>query len=112
MKKLILGLLLFFAVSTKSSAQTDTSGTRYWYYPEYNYYYNDLTGDYWYYDESTIKWVDAKKLPGTYRIMTTDDRYPVYYKGSDVWKENKNHKVKYKVKKDGTIKEKPKGNKP
>jgi hypothetical protein len=113
MKKIILGLLLFFTVSIKLSAQTqtqtDTTGmTRYWYYPGENYYYNDVTGDYWYWDQPTVKWMDVKKLPPSYRVTDTDDRYPVYYRGTDVWKDNKTHKTKYKVKKNGTIKEKPK----
>lgn len=114
MKKLIFGLLLFFAASTKLSAQvTDpTTGTKYWYYPTQNIYYNDVTGEYWYYDKTGVKWVDAKQLPDMYKIMDNDKKYVVFYNGTDVWKENRKHLTKYKVKKkkNGKIKEKTKPN--
>jgi hypothetical protein len=112
MKKIIFGLFLLFAMVTKLSAQVpvivDTTGTKYWYYPSQNLYYNDVTGDYWYYDEATTKWADVKKLPGTIKFAVTDDRYPVYYKGTDIWRDNKVHLSKYKVKKNGTVKQKTK----
>jgi hypothetical protein len=112
MKKIIFGLFLLFAMVTKLSAQVpvivDTTSTKYWYYPSQNLYYNDVTGDYWYYDEATTKWADVKKLPGTIKFAVTDDRYPVYYKGTDIWRDNKVHLSKYKVKKNGTVKQKTK----
>ncbi len=102
MKKILFGLLLVFAVSTKSSAQTDTTGTRYWYYPSQNFYYNDVSGDYWYWDQPTSKWVDVKQLPSTYKMTEADERYVIYYKGKDrnIWNDNKDHKIKYKLKGD------------
>jgi hypothetical protein len=106
MKKIIFGLLFIFAAATQATAQTDTSGTKYWYYPGQNIYYNDATGDYWYYDKKTTRWADTKTLPDTYTMQDTDDRYPVYYNGTDVWRNNKTHTTKYKAKKNGTVKQK------
>jgi hypothetical protein len=110
MKRIIFGFLLLFAVTTGASAQEKsvTTTTKYWYYPSQNVYYNDVTGDYWYYDQPTVKWMEVKQLPPTYTLSDKDVRYEVYYKGPDVWKMNKEHRIKYKVKKDGTVKQKSK----
>ena len=112
MKRLILGCMLLLAIGTRSSAQvvtttsTATGKVTYWYYPTYNIYYNEATGDYWYYDEPTIKWIYSKELPTTYVISDKDVRYKIDYAGTDVWKANKTHKIKYKVKKNGRVKDK------
>jgi hypothetical protein len=107
MKKIMIGFLLLFTIATKVSAQEgETQGIKYWYYPAQNVYYNDADGNYWYYSSPTQTWVTVKELPATYVLAPTDERYAVYYNGTDVWKMNKQHKTKYKVKKNGTVKNK------
>ena len=108
MKRILFGLLLLFVTVTKLTAQTTDVKVKYWYYPSHNVYYNETTADYWYYDGTNAKWVFTKDLPVTYTIVEKDTRYPIYYTGTDIWKYNKKHKVKYKVKKDGTVKTKVK----
>ena len=110
MKRILFGLLLLFVTATKLSAQTTDIKVKYWYYPSQNVYYNETSGEYWYYDGTSTKWVYAKQLPTTYTIVEKDSRYPIMYDGTDIWKYNKTHKVKYKVKKNGTIKTKVKPN--
>jgi hypothetical protein len=78
------------------------------YYPSQNVYYNDATATYWYYDAPTVKWMEVKALPPVIKLGDADIKYEVFYKGPDVWRSNKDHKIKYKVKKDGTIKQKVK----
>jgi hypothetical protein len=97
MKKAIFGLLFFVAVSTTASAQTqDTTGsTKYWYYPSNNVYMNGKTNEYWYYDASTSKWTSGKTLPSTINLNKSAQHYDVYYKGSDVWMDNKTHMSTY-----------------
>lgn len=111
MKKIILGCLmmvaLFTTVNVKAQTSTSTSTTtrvKYWYYPSSNVYYNDATGDYWYYDTPTTTWMDVKTLPTTYTITSTTPKYEVWYDGTDVWKDNAKHLKKYKVKKNGRTK--------
>ena|SRR5437868_3383116 len=108
MKKIMLSLLLLMALGTKVKAQVvDTVTYTYWYYPAQNIYYSDATNEYWYYDTSTQQWIDASTLPTTYVVADTDTRYRVKMKGSKlIWKDNANHKVKYKIKKNGQIKRK------
>jgi len=96
MKKILLSLLLFVAVATKLSAQTPGE-IKFWYYPSQNVYYNEASGNYWYFDATSKKWTWVKQLPTTYTVITaTDERYPVTYKNNDVWMDNKTHTVKYK----------------
>ena len=112
MKRILFGLVLLFVTATKLSAQT----VKYWYYPSQNVYYNETSTDYWYYDAGTSKWVMARTLPTTYTpIVDGTTRYEIMYKGDadlwpTIWKENSTHKVKYKVKKNGTVKTKIKPN--
>jgi len=110
MKRILFGLMLLFVTATKLSAQTDVQQVKYWYYPSQNVYYNETSGEYWYHDATTTKWVFGKQLPTSYTIVEKDTRYPIMYTGPDIWKENANHKVKYKVKKNGTVKTKIKPN--
>jgi hypothetical protein len=105
MKRLIVALALLFALG--SSIDVNAQRTRYYYYPETNVYYNTVTGDYWYYDEPSTTWMTVRALPSTLTI-NDNDRYVLMYDGTDVYKENAVHKKKYKVKKNGEIKEKPK----
>jgi len=112
MKRLIFGLLLIFMVGTRVSAQEGVTpaNIKYWYYPAQNVYYSDVSTTYWYYDQPTLKWMEVKALPPVIKLADTDVKYEVFYKGPDVWKMNPDHKIKYKVKKDGTIKQKIKPN--
>ena len=84
------------------------TGTHYYYYPSENVYYNETTQDYWYWDAPTSGWISVKTLPSGIVLKSNAPRHEVVYTGSDVWKENKMHLKKYKVKKDGTIKAKHK----
>ncbi|MES2431161.1 MAG: hypothetical protein V4556_09495 [Bacteroidota bacterium] len=112
MKRVILGLALMlgiFSVSkTYAQDPTVTTTTTYWYYPSENVYYNEVTGDYWYYDNPTTTWMTVKTLPNTYVVTDKTHHVDVTYAGTDVWKENKEHLMKYKMKKNGKMKVKPK----
>jgi hypothetical protein len=107
MKTIILALVLVCAVSTQSSAQVKVETTpaakdvKFWYYPTQNIYFNETTGEYWYYDEPTVKWVEVKTLPSTITVLDADTKYEVYYKDEEVWRMNQAHKSKYKVKTNG-----------
>lgn len=126
MKKIEFGLIMLFALLSNNNlnAQDSMSKLRnvqdpvaknvhdragkvkYWYYPKSNMYFNESSGDYWYYDEPTTKWMDVKSLPSTYEVTDNTPRYEVWYNGSDVWKDNAMHVKKYKMKKDGRMKTK------
>ena len=121
MKKSFLSLLTLFLISVSVNAQVTnepnpmahTPSTQpennYWYYPSQNVYYNDAGKSYWYYDKSAAKWQTATTLSNPYMPLTdADTRYKVSYRGNDVWKGNATHKMKYKVKKNGTVKTKMK----
>jgi hypothetical protein len=104
MKKLILGIILLFAIASKISAQA-TQKVTFYYYPSSNVYYNVVASDYWYYDDATSTWVEVKALPTTI-TLEKNPRYSVCYNGKDVWKENAEHIKRYKVKDNGELKEK------
>jgi hypothetical protein len=106
MKKIILALVLVFAVggASKISGQP-TQKVTFYFYPSSNVYYNVVASDYWYYDDATASWVEVKTLPTTITLEKAP-RYTVYYTGKDVWKENGEHVKRYKVKNNGQLKEK------
>ena len=115
MKKILFGCMMMFAVCSAvnvnaqdASTATSTTRVKYWYYPSSNVYFNDATGDYWYFDQPTTTWMDVKTLPSTYVISEKTPRYSVWHNGSDVWKDNSMHLKKYKVKKNGRVKMKQK----
>lgn len=114
MKKIFLGLSLLMAGAFLTTAYAQASQNqnqtrvKFFYYPSSNIYYNESTSEYWY--NSGNKWVLVKTLPGSIVIEEHPAKYTVYYNGADVWKDNDTHKTKYKIKKDGTIKVKPKDN--
>ncbi len=89
----------------KNMDSSMSSKSRYYYYPSANIYYDNDTRDYMYYDQPGAKWLTSKETPAGIKI-DQKDRYPVSYSGNDPWKDNSSHKMKYKVKKDGTIKSK------
>ena len=98
MKKIIFAAFLFFAIGNTAFSQTQdtaSTNTKYWYYPSQNVYYNNESGNYWYYDQATTKWSTSKILPDTYVVTKESQHYDIYYKGSDVWMDNKTHKSKY-----------------
>lgn len=107
MKKIIFGLVLLLAIGSSITTNAQEKRIKYWYYPSSNVYYNDATGDYWYYDTPTTTWKTTRTLSSDYTVDDTH-RYMVYYNGADVWKDNSRHRMKYKVKKNGRVKMKPK----
>jgi hypothetical protein len=120
MKKIIVAMTILFAagISTGASAQqtqqtqqtqpAQTSQTiKYYYYPSSNVYYNESTGEYLYYNDADASWTTVKTLPSTI-VLEQTPRYEIQYNGTDVWKDNAEHIKKYKVKKDGEVKAKPK----
>ena len=98
--------LFALGICVNTSAQDNKNPTqndqrvRYYYYPSSNVYYNVTTGDYWYYDNGSTTWLQAKTLPTTIVVEKTP-RYTVYYNGPEVWKDNAMHQKKYKAKKGG-----------
>lgn len=109
MKKIIFSLALMlsiFSISRVYAQDPVVTETHYYYYPSDNVYYNETTGDYWYYDTPTSGWISVKTLPANIVIKDNAPRFDVVYSGTDVWKDNKMHLKKYKVKKDGRVKAK------
>ena len=114
MKKLIVSITLLLSVfgitrihaqdSLNNPTNGNLSGMKYYYYPSQNVYYNEGTQDYWYYGNPSGKWETAKSLPSNYLVNDKTNRYELTYNGTDVWKENKMHKSKYKAKKNGKVK--------
>jgi hypothetical protein len=95
--------------ATAATAATNDAGrVKFFYYPSTNIYYNEATSEYLHYDDATSTWLTVKQLPTTVVVEPTAMKYAVYYNGNEIWKENAAHKTKYKVKKDGTVKEKSK----
>jgi hypothetical protein len=113
MKKIILAMLVCVTMLSASAQTTTTSTTttttthKYYYYPSTNVYYDDVTHNYWYWDNDSSQWSMTQTLPSTIVVEKTT-RYPVMYKGDDPWKNNAADMRKYKVKKDGKIKAKGK----
>jgi len=93
MKKILVVLAVLFAFGIKqTSAQARVA---YYYYPSANVYYNVVTHDYVYDNAGT--WTTVKTLPSGVTITRTP-RYTIYYNGPEVWRDNAEHKIKYKMK--------------
>ena len=112
MKKIFLLLLVCGSMLSASAQPTKTTTTtttthKYYYYPSSNVYYDEASSNYWYWDNTSSQWSMTQALPTTIVVEKTP-RYTVHYKGDDPWKNNDADKVKYKVKKDGKVKMKPK----
>lgn len=112
MKKLLSVLILSFALIS-SFAQTTTRTTttthrtyRYYYYPASNVYFNEASGNYWYWDNGSSQWTTVQTLPANIKVVKSG-RYLVNYNGDDPWKNNPDDIRKYKVKKNGKVKIKP-----
>ena len=115
MKK-ILFLLLLAGTMLSVSAQTTTTTTRttthkyrYYYFPAQNIYYDEDSGNYWYWDNANSQWSMVQNLPSNITVVKTQ-RYPVLYNGNDPWMNNAADIKKYKVKKNGKVKIKPRRN--
>ena len=108
MKKILLAFVVLFALGTTTmrvSAQ-EQKRVEFYYYPNSNIYFNTASGEYWYYDEPNVKWVEVKTLPETITLEKAPS-YTIYYNGEDVWKDNAMHQKKYKgMKKEGKKEEK------
>ena len=107
---LICGSAIFASAQTTDSTTTTTTTTthKYYYYPSTNVYWDEATGSYWYWDKSTSSWSSTQTLPATITIDKTTTKYPIEYAGNDPWKNNMADLKKYKVKKNGVVKMKPK----
>lgn len=107
MKKLIflLAVCIGLVISGKAQAQTDTAQMKFYYYPSANVYYDVAGNEYWIWDESTRGWKEVSALPSTITVAKAP-RYVVYHSDADIWKDNALHQKKYKVKKNGTVKQK------
>ena len=106
MKKTIIALMLLFTIGASFNVQAQEGRIKYYYYPSQNVYQNTVTGEYYYYNTPTTSWITVKALPQTITIGEPDPKFEVYYKGGEVWKDNPKHLKKYKVKRNGDIKEK------
>ena len=105
MKKILFLILVCGAMVFSASAQVTTTDSstvtvhKYYYYPSTNVYFDEASGDYWYYDDANTRWNTVKTLPSTIVVEKTQ-KYPIDYKGNDPWKNNAADKQKYKVKDD------------
>ena len=117
MKKIFLFILIsgsMLSVSaqvdtTTKTVTTTTSTHKYSYYPTSNVYFDQVTGNYWYRENSNAPWTMSQTLPTTITVDKTVE-YPVTYSGNDPWKNNRGDIKKYKVKKNGVVKIKPANN--
>jgi hypothetical protein len=111
MKRIIILLAIAFFVSTsfESSAQPPWAKAHgkkdkewkqgkkvkkvYYYYPASNVYYSPSNKQYWYPNNGS--WVTANTLPAQY-VVVNKPRHTVYYDGTEVWRDNGVHVVKFK----------------
>ena len=116
MKKILFLILICGAAITASAQSTDSTTTttttttshKYYYYPSSNVYFDEASGNYWYWNGASSDWSMVQSLPDTVKIEKTTTRYPITYSGNDPWKNNAEDLKKYKVKKNGAVKIKPK----
>lgn len=110
MKKALFLLLIcgaMLSASAQTTTVTDSVTHTYYYYPSSNVYFDQASGNYWYWDKSSSQWQMNTTLPQTVTVEETD-KYQIPYKGNDPWKNNAEDMKKYKVKKNGKVKMKPK----
>ena len=105
---LVCGAMLSAQAQTTTSTTTTTTTHKYYYYPSTNVYFDEASGNYWYWDNSSSQWSMTQTLPSTITVTETTQRYPIMYKGDDPWKNNAADKAKYKTKKNGKGKTKQK----
>lgn len=103
MRKIIKMAILFFAfliggdiytASAQPPAHAKAHGVKkkYRYYPEANVYFDPGTKRYTYLNGG--RWVSGATLPNTIRLIGAFSDFD--FDGDDPWKENSNHKEKYK----------------
>jgi hypothetical protein len=105
MKKTLIALLLCGSIfsataqdTTRVTVTTTTTSPKYYYYPSTNLYFDEVSGNYWYWDNGTSAWSMTKTLPATISVTETTQRYPITYVGTDPWIDNADHISKYKMK--------------
>ena len=112
MKKILLSLLIcgsIFSASaqestTKVTTTTTTTAPKYSYYPAIDVYFDQTTGNYWYHEKGSSKWIMTQALPPTIIVENTSVKYPINYTGKDPWENNLSDIKKYKIKKNGKVK--------
>lgn len=103
MRRIIKTAILFFAfliggdiyiASAQPPAHAKAHGVKkkYRYYPESNVYFDPVARRYNY--MSGGRWVTGATLPNTIRLIGAFNDFD--FDGDDPWKENSNHKEKYK----------------
>jgi hypothetical protein len=118
-KLLLLSLICGAAFSADAQVVTDTVTTttsrkvtrasvkhRYYYYPGSNVYFDETSGNYWYRSAPDTTWTMAQTLPTTITI-DRGSRYLMPYNNDEPWRHNAADIKKYKIKKDGSVKVKP-----
>ena len=104
MKKIILGLLLCTTMVSASAQVTRTTvHHRYYYYSSANVYFDEESGNYWYWDTPSSQWKMVRTLPADITLVKSP-KYQLRYEGDDPWKKNADDVKKYKVKKNGRVK--------
>ena len=103
MRRIIKTVILFFAfliggdIYTASAqppphAKAHGVKKKYRYYPEANVYFDPVGKRYTY--QNGGRWVSGATLPNTIRLIGAFNDFD--FDGDDPWKENSNHKEKYK----------------
>ena len=106
---LICGAMFSASAQNDSTNSTSTNTTptttmhKYFYYPSSNVYFDEASGNYWYWDNGTAKWLTVQTLPSTITVANTQ-RYPIDITGNDPWLNNASDLKKYKVKGNGEVK--------
>ena len=104
MKKILLGTLISITTLVTSAQVSDTANTKisshkYYYYPKSNVYFDQVSGNYWFWDKTSSQWKMTTTTPSGV-ILLKDNRQPLSYRGDEPWKNNAADMKKYKVKKD------------
>jgi len=99
--------MLSASAQVTDTVSTTTTVHKYYFYPSSNVYYDEATGSYWFWDKSSSQWVTAQTLPSAVPLIKTP-QYSLNYNGIEPWKNNAVDLKKYKVKKNGKVKMKPK----
>ena len=106
---LAVTMLSVSAQTTTTTTRTTTHKYRYYYYPAQYIYYDEDSGNYWYWDNTSSQWTVVQNLPSNVKVVQAR-RYPVLYNGNDPWMNNAADIKKYKIKKNGKVKIKPRRN--
>ena len=96
-------MMISVALLSASAQTTRTVTHRYYYYTSANVYYDEESGNYWYWDAPSSQWKMTQTLPANITVVKSP-KYMVHYEGDDPWKNNAADVKKYKVKKNGRVK--------